>query len=148
MNTLREIAELIIKKNPGCHIGGSLGLNIQGFETRRQPSDIDINTPHKYRFLPIEGMVFKEDRIEQEDSSAEQDGYDKVTYMFGDVKIEVFSPTESYNELENIPSNETWCTVFYDIMKMKIMYAFSDLDLNQKHRDDLIFMLQNNKDLS
>lgn len=55
---MKEIALKILLQNQGCHICGSLGLNIQEIKTSRQPSDIDINIPYGYNFKPIEDMEF------------------------------------------------------------------------------------------
>ena len=139
MKNLKEIANKIIEKNPSALISGSIAIKLQGYETRREPSDIDIWMPAKSKFIPIEGMVYDSDSDHYEEVH-----HHRKSFKLGEIKIDTFIPVYNYQYVarrvfkEGLPMMD-----IPEILKFKIEHAFDEYyeDEQLKHLQDLIFIL-------
>jgi hypothetical protein len=143
MEKLKQVAQELIKRNQNVLLTGSLALNLQGYKTRREPSDIYISMPPKTSFHKLDGMDF----IESSDSYDESD-YQRDSYNLNGIKIDVFYPIEdielpySISRLnEDLIKTVSW----FEILKFKLQHSFDDKYPDKKHREDIMWFLQNNE---
>jgi len=142
IKNLKEIASQILFHNSNSALSGSLALHLQGFKTRRKPSDIDITVPYNKPFTPITGM----EHFDCSDDYDESD-YTRGSYKFGDIKIDVFYPIKN----KVLETDIVWidkpinAVKWSEILKFKLEHSFDENYEDEKHRDDLIWFLQNNK---
>jgi len=143
---LINLAQLILKENPECSLSGSLALNIQNIKTKRFPGDIDIFLPHNTPFKKISGLV---EIYDFNKDDYENDEYDRIHYCYlGEIKVDVFTPMQddSLLDLISVHGNQGFSLIRFDeIIKFKIKFAFDDHSSAEKHADDIIFSLQQQK---
>lgn len=142
MLTLQILAEKILKENLSCALSGSLALNIQYIKTKRPPGDIDIYLPFNEKFNPIDGMIENYD-FNRDDYL--NDEWNRVQYIINGVKVDVFTPREPDKCVNLLVISHSGIKVvrFDDIIKFKIFFAFNEHSSAQKHKDDVLFIIEN-----
>lgn len=143
---LHEIAQKILKQNPGAALSGSLVLKAQGVPLRREPKDIDIYLPRFVEFNLLPGM--KED--ENDHDAYDEEYFMRRSYKYEGFQIDTFTPHE---ESEKDESTELFpdmdfdlgCKIIskFDILRLKMEHAFGEHYSRFKHRQDLIHILVN-----
>lgn len=137
---LITLAEEILAVNPQCAISGSLALNIQNIRTKNTPGDIDIYVPKDIIFVPTTKMV---ENFDFNRDDYRNDEYERIQYYSGTVKIDVFKPTELNTfELITVDHNTLKVVRFEEIIKFKIRFAFDDHSSAEKHKQDVLYIVQ------
>jgi DNA polymerase-3 subunit epsilon len=150
---LIEVFKIILKDNPKAILSGSLGLALQKIKLNRAPEDIDIYLPFGEIFVPIDGAILKDavlylnntwQEIEKEKNKRVSFDYSGIfNNILTKLKIDVFQPRKKIMyEQTKVYFNEIPCIHFSNILKFKTIHA---LNGNQKHRNDLIYILNNNE---
>lgn len=138
-NKLLEIAKEIIKANPSALLSGSLALRLQGLQTRREPTDIDLWMPKGKIINTIENML-----IDSNSSHYEEITHQRQSYVIGDVKIDIFQPN-TYSDYQPFTAILQGVNMILamEILKFKVEHAFDPCyeDTKLKHLQDLIFTL-------
>jgi hypothetical protein len=139
MDKLIAIAKEIIKANPKALLSGSLALRLQGLQTRREPTDIDLWLPKGVRINTIDNMM-----IDSNSSHYEEITHHRESFIIGDVKIDIFQPASwcDYNPYTAI-SQGVNMVLAMEILKFKVEHAFDPYyeDTKLKHLQDLVFTL-------
>jgi len=140
MEKLLEIAKEILKENPKCLLSGSLAINLQGFKTRREPSDIDLWFPKIDGFKKLEGMVFDTSSTHYEEIDHHRD-----SFMLGETKIDVFFPHWAVDpRVGRVIKNGIQMVPMEKILNFKMEHALDQYyeDVENKHALDIIFILE------
>lgn len=138
---LIEIASEIQAENNGSLLSGSLGLNMLGFKTAREPNDIDIYIPYGFKFKPVNGLYFSPNVTEQD---YEDDLYERTHYRYKGVKIDVFTPFEKHDDINSPDEFDSNVLCHRHILGLKCRFALMASGNPDKHKDDVIFFLNNN----
>jgi RNA-binding protein YhbY len=134
---LETIAEEIIEQQELAFISGSLGLNLQGIHTRREPKDIDIVLSQGTKFQKLDGMV-KIDGVDNDDEY-ENEYYERISYMYKNIQVDIFIPLDGINDM--LLSEDENIIHYSEIMKMKIMHAYGEHYSRYKHQKDIIHFM-------
>ena len=141
----KEIIGQILELNPKAALSGSIALADFGFNLRREPEDIDIYLPHGESLKMPEGCT---EGGEMHLGYHEPDFF-ITEFLLGDQKINIFQPSSSM--VPPVRINEGYRSVIFstvkwwEIVRFKIQHALDvEGDAQQKHKDDVIFFLQNN----
>jgi len=140
MEKLIVIVKKIISANPNCLLSGSLAINLQGYKTRRDPSDIDLWISGHNHFIPIDGMEEDEGSDHYEEIT-----HSRMSYKLDGVKIDVFAPVEwhKFYPLVTYSHDHNFRMLnIGEILKFKVEHSFDDVyyDEQAKHAQDIIFI--------
>jgi len=154
---LIEIFKGVVKNNPNAILSGSLSLKLQNFKLPRPSEDIDLYLPFGDEFNPIywkgaspisvmPALYFNDSWEEIIDEKTKRTSFKYAVFSSGvepiSLKIDVFQPIKINNiEVSKIYCNNIPCQHFSNILKRKTFYA---LNGSEKHKDDLIYILNNN----
>lgn len=137
----------ILSINKSASLSGSIALVFSGVAVRRKVSDIDIYMPYGVAFNKPASL--SEDEIPDSgysDDAGGNDEYTMRTFIHSKpyTKVNVFitnTPDASllveHNEFLGIS-----CVVPHEIIKFKIKYALTNSSSSEKHRKDVMFMLE------
>ena len=135
------LAKQILKVNDKCALSGSLALNNQGIRTKREPEDIDIYLPKDVEFILIPGMIENDD-FNKDDYR--NDEWIRTQYIINKIKVDVFTPQVDFEfPLVIVRSNRIDVVRTEEIIKFKVAFAFDDHSSAEKHRVDVIYMMEN-----
>jgi hypothetical protein len=150
-NLLLEIFQKIKLKFPGVLLTGSLSMAVQGFKIRRLPKDLDVIIFDDIIIRSMTRLIPEFELVPKDENS---DWYDpdgvrfpvKILYKGFTVSIDFFLydpllyEEYFYATINNIP-----CAKYSHPFQFKIEYALKkDTESSQKHRDDILFFLENN----
>lgn len=134
-------------------IGGSLALKMQGYKTRRECGDVDfiIREHDRECILDVKDFVseyFSPFCLETEPDEEYGEDVDVLMYA-GEykgekIRFQVLYPNGDI-EMAYVSKHRKWVDSVNDIMKAKIDYSLRDTGSSQKHRDDIVWFLGNNK---
>lgn len=149
LNTLIDLQ----KRNNNLIITGSTALDLLNLKIRREPTDIDLYLPISRHYC-LSGYK----KLKDEDIYDEQN-YQIYQYLNSEdnIKIDIFHPV-SYEKCIIRNNEEPTITVricgeVFEVVKPEFILQFkiqhilsnkSDWKAKEKHRDDIIYFLQNN----
>lgn len=138
------LAKQILDINPFALVSGSLALNVQGIRTLREPTDLDIWMPSDFEFCPIKGMELYDGARWYKELH-----HRRLAFCIWDrddmVRIDIFKPiSPDYPRPGRAEGQGLDMVSAIDILKFKLELALDKSNPDNKHLEDLIFILQNN----
>jgi hypothetical protein len=140
-----DIFRQIQDANPGfCFaLTGSFALYLQGFELPREPGDLDIRVTMKSQRAEFR-MPEQAEETTPDTENYPAELSERREFHFGEIKVDVFAIEKKKTEIkfaEGFP-----VVVPQGILQYKFDYAFDTHSPGpaQKHKTDLVFILERN----
>ena len=152
-----EVFKGVLQNNPNAILSGSLALTLQNIKLSRPCQDIDLYLPLNNEFNPyywedappmsmMPSLYFNDSWEEIIDEKTKRTSFKYALHRMDeepiDLKIDVFQPLQPLKfDLAKIYCADIPCEHFSNILKRKTFYALNGSD---KHKNDLIYILNNN----
>lgn len=142
MKTDYKLISDILRVNPAAMLAGSVALVLQDLKVKNEPRDIDIWIPYDYKFIPLDSMTCIGPG-EYNNPSCPM----SLRFVAGETKIEIHEGEERESREPIFLCAEDFlipCCHYSEIIKAKLVFMEKGSPTIQKHKEDILYLLQNN----